>query len=571
MTTSPKRIDALKAAIGKAANARDADGAAKAWRDVLDYFFEVGADRNDPEPSGREPDYARLWNLAHHAMTQLGGQAAPAIETVADYDADRFGPMLGVSDGGTATAAIRHGALAAPKGVALAASASPLALGIAHDAERLGAVGEVAVGPDEYATIRLAGRNRVLTTTNIGTQVNVRNFMSPPIVRVNAGGQERAIRRLEELFQPFVTTASGRPRSLTVLIRFTSAMSVRQREGALAKLCKAVASGSFCNPKWHKLGLLVDPGKRDSGAARSKAAIDLAASMKLDEVALIGFDELRIVPEEINTLLKFAEARSIRLRSQNWVDPQTTARHVWTGLAVARNMGVELGKYGLWPLTFEDQKEVIARIQYWFPHWCAAPVYYVDYPLVTAKRVYTEPQLADAIRRWLAMVANLGVRVVLIDTAKKSEKRRLLKDSPHDKVGFLTADDIADLIKFAHKEGVKTLWAGGISLPQAYTFGKLGVFGIYVTSAAAALMPLPKKARRDPFLTSLRVPQKDAVTRVKFLVEAGFLVSRGAEFEADIEAMLAAIADEDEAEASQIQKQLQPRIVEAWHRHFSQH
>ena len=61
-------------------------------------------------------------------------------------------------------------------------------------------------------------------------------------------------------------------------------------------------------------------------------------------------------------------------------------------------MGLELGKYGLVPLTFEDQKEVIARIQYWFPYWCAAPVFYVDYPLVTAKDVFHGPRLGAGIR-----------------------------------------------------------------------------------------------------------------------------------------------------------------------------
>src|SRR5262249_1753489 len=152
----------------------------------------------------------------------------------------------------------------------------------------------------------------------------------------------------------------------------------------------------------------------------------------------------------------------VQLRSRNRVDPQTTARHVWTGLTVARNMGLELGKYGLAPLSFEDQKEVVARIQYWFPHWCAAPVYYIDYPLVTAKGVYHGPSLGDGIHRWLEMVAKLGVRVVLIDTAKKSEGRHLLRDSAEDTRGFLTADEIKELNAFAADLEVNTLWAGGI-------------------------------------------------------------------------------------------------------------
>jgi hypothetical protein len=64
-------------------------------------------------------------------------------------------------------------------------------------------------------------------------------------------------------------------------------------------------------------------------------------------------------------------------------------------------------------------------------------------------------------------------------------------------------------------------------LPQAYTLGRLGVFGLYVTSAAASLMPLDAKTRRDPGMLGIREPQAPAVARVKLLIEAGFLVNRG--------------------------------------------
>jgi hypothetical protein len=569
MIASSARLDELEAAIDKAVTDHDADHVATGWRGVLDYFFEVSAGRVDPEPGKGEPEYERLWQLAHDAMANLGGQAVPSLETLADYDAKQYGPMLGVSDAGIATAAIRKGALAAPKAAALA-KRTPLTLGIAHDAERLGAVGEVAVGPDEFATIRLAARGRVLTTTNVGTKVNVRTFLGRPVVPVRTGGAEQSINRLKELFEPFVKTASGKPRSLTVLISFATNMTKRQRGQMLAQLGAAVAKGDFCKPKWHRLGLLVDPGRAKERVTRAKEGIDFAASAKLTEVALAGLDDDRFDPDELDGLLKFAAAKKVQLRSRNRVDPQTTARHVWTGLTVARNMGLELGKYGLAPLSFEDQKEVVARIQYWFPHWCAAPVYYIDYPLVTAKGVYHGPSLGNGIRRWLEMVAKLGVRVVLIDTAKKSEGRHLLRDSTEDTRGFLTADEIKELNAFAADLGVKTLWAGGISLPQAYTFGKLGVFGVYVTSAAASLKPLSRQALRDPFLTSLREPQLEAVTRVKFLIEAGFLVGRGAaDLEADAEAMLAAVAAKNEPEAARLQAELHPRVVAAWRNHFS--
>jgi hypothetical protein len=568
MTATSERLDQLEAAVESAAANRDASGVAAGWRAVLDYFVEVGAGRVDPEPGKGEPEYERLWERARRAMANLGGQAAPALETLADYDSERYGPMLGVSDSGVATAAIRQGALAAPKADALT-NLTPLALGVAHDAERLGAVGEVAVGPDEFATIRLAARGRVLTTTNVGTRVNVRTFLPQPVVTVRAGGAGRATDKLKEFFAPFVKTASGRPRSLTVFISLGAKMTRRQCRYVLAQLCDAVASGAFCKPKWHCLGLLVDPGRGKDRVARAKEGIGLAAAADLTEVALAGLDDDRFAPDELDGLLKCAAAKKVRVHSRNLIDPQTTARHVWAGLAVARNMGLELGKYGLSPLSFEDQRQVVARIQYWFPHWCAAPVYYLDYPLVTAKGVYHGPSLGDGIRRWLEMVAKLGVRVVLIDTAKKSEGRHLLRESTDDTRGFLTVDAIAALNAFAANLGVKTLWAGGISLPQAYTFGKLGVFGVYVTSAATSLKPLSRQALGDPFLTGFREPQREAVTRVKFLIEVGFLVGRGAaDLEAGAEAVLAAVASKNEPEAARLQTELHPRVVNAWHNHF---
>jgi hypothetical protein len=39
------------------------------------------------------------------------------------------------------------------------------------------------------------------------------------------------------------------------------------------------------------------------------------------------------------------------------------------------------------------------------------------------------------------------------------------------------------LSKLSEKLGIKVLWAAGITLPQAHLFGKLGVFGIYATTA----------------------------------------------------------------------------------------
>jgi hypothetical protein len=56
--------------------------------------------------------------------------------------------------------------------------------------------------------------------------------------------------------------------------------------------------------------------------------------------------------------------------------------------------------------------------------------------------------------------------------------------------------------------------------------GKLGVFGVYVTSAAAKQIPVYGDYERDPALPSVKEPQKDAVLRTKILLEAGFLSAK---------------------------------------------
>src|SRR5262245_35086137 len=119
MATITERLDGLLREIDRAAAAHDAAGSAAGWRAVLDYFAQVSGERADPEPGPREAEYDCLWKAAAQALAALGGQAEPALQTLADYDHRRYGPLLGVSDEGSATAAIRRGALAAPKCAAL--------------------------------------------------------------------------------------------------------------------------------------------------------------------------------------------------------------------------------------------------------------------------------------------------------------------------------------------------------------------------------------------------------------------------------------------------------------------
>jgi hypothetical protein len=57
---------------------------------------------------------------------------------------------------------------------------------------------------------------------------------------------------------------------------------------------------------------------------------------------------------------------------------------------------------------------------------------------------------------------------------------------------------------------------------------------------------------------------------VKFLIETGFLVGRGAnELEPGATAMLAAHAKNDEKETARLQAELFPRVVAAWKAHLA--
>src|SRR5262249_54439976 len=257
---------------------------------------------------------------------------------------------------------------------------------------------------------------------------------------------------LRERFEPFRKAAGGKARALTVLIQFDGRTTARQAEEVFGGLAAAVARGDFCEPRLHRLGLLVTLKRGRPRLPQGKAAIDLARRCQLTAVTLDGpalhagreATEAGLLNtfavEELDTLLGYAGEDGLRVLPRQGLDPATTARHVWTGLSVARNMGFELGKYGLVPLSLEEQKEVIARIQYWFRHWCAAPVCYVDYPVRTARQVYHGNDLARGVRKWLEMAANLKVRVVLIDTAKKSEGRRLVENDPRGEKGYVSLE-----------------------------------------------------------------------------------------------------------------------------------
>ena len=76
------------------------------------------------------------------------------------------------------------------------------------------------------------------------------------------------------------------------------------------------------------------------------------------------------------------------------------------------------------------------------------------------------------------------------------------------------------------KLGIKVLWAGSITGKQAYEFGQLGVFGVYVTTAASKKVAVSGTYVCDPGLAEENQPSFAGVSAVKTLLEAGYLSKR---------------------------------------------
>ena len=489
---------------------------------------------------------------ARKAFLHLGGDPGRSTASLKDYDHDRYGPFLGVSDEGSAAAQIRGAAYESPKVRALPRTIrpSPLQVGLALDAERLGGIGEVAVGPEEYADIWLECVDRLLVTTNIGTRVNVRTYRREPRVVLTSaqpGALARAKEEIAAAFKPFVETPDGRPRPLTVFVEIPRSARITRpkQKAALIELVAFVASGKGVGkkraPVGHVLGFAVAVGRGLEGRDAAMDGIELAAIAGIGIVRIDG-QKRRVADEAISLaglldyfepgivgpLLRRAHARSVHVRCANLPDTDTIARSIWVGLATARSMGANLGKYGCFPLTRPEIDHVVEQVQSWLPSWSAAPVFFVDQGLLHEAGVDVGNDLPRGMETWLDTVARHGVKVVLIDTVDKATGKRLLKRSAKDATGFLGPNQIQRIERYARKKGIKALWAGGLGLADAFAMGKLGVFGIYVTSAAATTVPVPATGSyvRDPALAGVKEPSKEAVLRTKILLEAGFLSAK---------------------------------------------
>lgn len=581
-----KEIRALREK-GKRSTAEDrrlADACRMVLRDYRDLVVE-GLSR----PAGGEVAPPKTCvELAREAFLYLGGQGEPGSYSLKDYDHITYGPYLGISDEGSAAQIILKAARQTPKALLLN-YIEPLTVGVSLDAERLGAVGEVAVGPREYAGIWLESVGRILTSTNVGTRLNLRHYLNYPVIMVPVGtrraSSEKAMRGLKEIFRPFLKTPNGKPRPLTVYVKFDpiSQRSVRDKIAILKDLSAYVSKGDIANPKWHRLGLRqpIRFGVRARDAAL--LAIDMASAAGLHHVAIEGIVRRAaekhvscpgllnyLAPGLLGPVLRRAKQNGVRIHPVNIVDTDTVARNVWSSLNTARQMGLALGKYGTYPLTLDECDAVISTIQSWFSDWSAAPVFFLDQGALGRTKVFVGRDVMAGLKGWLDIIGRHGVRVILIDTMDKSKGYRLLrtKDAPQ---GLLSSAQVQNIDRLAAQKGIKTLWAGGITIPQVFEFGRLGVFGIYVTTAVSAALPVGRVYWRDPLLAAEKEPTFEGVYRAKLLLEAGFLSSRVecSRYQAGLKSLAAVLIDRimkkiSEAEISDAERQLSDKTKAAW-------
>lgn len=454
---------------------------------------------------------------------------------LAEYDSDQYGPLFAVSDEGSAGPVILDAALSSAK--AAAGASSPFRLGVILDGERMTSAGEVPIGPPEYGALSAGAAGQLLLTTNVGTRINVRLTGQLP----EFPALEKSAEAVIAAFHQFLDTPDRQPRPLTVRLQIDPGPDCTRLAALAGKLDEARKKGEIGPPDTHQLSVLVSFKEEiatDAQLEQSEAIIAAAADLGIPEVAIDGAQlpyarrrwgaqgllNVLSVPAS-NRLLKFATARGVRLRPRYQVDVNSAARTIWTGLEAARANGFDAGKYGLLPLTLEEQAQVIELITRWTSGWTAIPAFYVDTPLVTATEVFDVEQCEVAARRWLKAARGAGATTVLFDAPDRVNPRRLVhgSDSPD---GVLTPDQIEALRDYGELLGVRILWSGGITAAQAFDLARRRVFGIFSTSSTATKIAVTAQFDQDPRLAAENEPTEFGVRRMHAIIQGGFLFSR---------------------------------------------
>jgi hypothetical protein len=488
------------------------------------------------------PAETRASAIAHQDDTSSDVRTcSPPWASLGEYDAERFGPLLAVSDEGENAKIIARAAYASAKARALHAP-NAMSIGLMIDGERMVSAGEGPIGPDEYAKVVAAAFERTLCSTNVGVRANARlDRPLPELPIADAANDESAwLARVFAAFAPFLKTLNAVPRPLTVrlIVQPTDTPATVQR--LVAKLNAGRARRQLGPASLHRFALLsITNGPITSGAPvdEIERVLGIAAQAGVAEVAVDGdltpearergsvASLLNVVDvSTLRDLLAAARQQRVRLVYRYQVDVDSTARTIWTGLHTARSYGLSAGKYGLLPLTLEEQERVVALVSSWTKGWTTVPAFYVDTPLVTADDVFDESRVVEAAMLWIERVHAAGARVALFDCPDPIAARSLVRDAEHTR-GVLTLEQIAALKQRAQEVGLKPMWSGGLTPRLAFALGSQHVFAIFCTGAASRKVPVHGSFADDPDLASEIAPTELGVRRVHAALQAGFLTT----------------------------------------------
>lgn len=338
-----------------------------------------------------------------------------------DYDDRRFGPILGVSDEGTAAETIASAAHASAKARAFG-DADEMCVGVIIDGERMGSAGELPIGPDEYRQIVPAAQGRTFCTTNVGVRLNARIRQPLPEFRVEADGEQRLSESILDQFAPFVDPPGGMPRPLTVRLWVESGSKLERLRGVVARIEAGRAAGRLGPSELHRLAFLITFEREIASGDLDELTrlIDLATELGVPEVAIDGplrdgarrrmslQDLLNVADADAaRKLLRHGTQRGVRVVHRYEVDAEAAARAVWTGLRSAQACGLSAAKYGLFPLTFQQMHVVVEHVHRWMSDWTPIPAFYVDTALVLKQ---ARPDTLDTIAERRPQPAHLARR-----------------------------------------------------------------------------------------------------------------------------------------------------------------
>jgi hypothetical protein len=506
---------------------------------------------------------------------------------LATYDSESFGPLFAVSDEGSAGETIVNAAYASAKAKALW-PIDPVSLGVALDGERMTSAGEVPIGPPEYEELSDTAAGRLLLTTNVGVRVNARLTQQLPefAVTEKSANDKQWLDNVFAAFEPFVHTPDGQPRPLTVRLWVEPKAPIKSLKDVVTKLEAGRKEGKLGPAEIHQLSVLVAFEDRitDDKIDVIERIIKLTADAGIRELAIdgdlreparrrLGIQSLLNIldPEHLRRLLRLSRQLGVRLTYRYHLDIETAARTIWTGLHTARTNGFSAGKYGLMPMTLEEQGAVIEIITGWTADWTAIPAFYVDTPLLTAEDVYDDTQCKDAAKLWLKAARGAGAKIVLFDSPDRVNPRRLIRQpNVANDIGVLILADIEEILGYAKELGISILWSGGITSRQAFELAKRKVFGIFSTSSTAAKIAVTAAFEDDPRLATENEPTDVGVRRIHAIIQGGFLSAalgnRGKGLAKSIgdasERLLA--AEQDQAQSSVELNNLNLELLRGW-------